>query len=180
MRQGSHYSPWRCLLRSNLTGQQPATNQLTFHVFRTHQGSQQTIIGKPLRVLSLHDIRHSMLYKKRQIWAPKRSNPTPALCNLPAHVSQLVALAMSSQHICSKFSASQEPGCSEQIANSTAWLMHEMRMHDVAQGPCLQTQTCPQCRNAILRRLDFHCTLDNSELTLRRFGIAKSKPSMCT
>ncbi len=35
-------------------------NQLTFLVFRTHQGSQQTIIGGILRRLSLNDTSDSM------------------------------------------------------------------------------------------------------------------------
>jgi len=83
----------------------------TFPVLRTHQGYQQTTIGETLRVLNLSDTCHSMLLKQRQVWAPKRSNPTSVLCTLPAHVSQPVALTISSQLVCSHLFASQEPGC---------------------------------------------------------------------
>ncbi len=50
-------------------------------------------------------------------------------------------------------------------AESKLQKQHEMRMHDVAQGPCLRTQTSPQCSNAFLLILEIHCTLDNSALT---------------
>ncbi len=43
-------------------------NQFTFSAFRTHQGSQQTITAKILRMLSLNETSHSMLF-----WATKRS-----------------------------------------------------------------------------------------------------------
>jgi len=44
-------------------------NQFTFSVLRTHQGSQQTITAKILRMLSLNETSHSMLF-----WATNRSN----------------------------------------------------------------------------------------------------------
>jgi len=48
--------------------QSQSINQFTFSVFRTHQGSQQTITAKILRMLSLNETSHSMLF-----WATKRS-----------------------------------------------------------------------------------------------------------
>ena len=43
-------------------------NQFTFLVFRTHQGSQQTITGKS----NLNDTVHSMLFKEKTILGLKR------------------------------------------------------------------------------------------------------------
>jgi len=40
-------------------------NQFTFSVFGTHQASQQTITAKILRVLSLNETSHSMLFPKK-------------------------------------------------------------------------------------------------------------------
>jgi len=42
--------------------QSQSINQFTFSVFRTHQGSQQTITAKILRMLSLNETGHSMLF----------------------------------------------------------------------------------------------------------------------
>ena len=66
-------------------------------------GSQQAVSATTLRVLIVNGTSHSVLCKNRRIWAPTRSKHTPVLCNLPTHVPQLVALAISRQHMCSEF-----------------------------------------------------------------------------
>ena len=44
-------------------------NQFRLLGLKTHQGSQQTITGRILRMLSLNDTSYSLLFWKRQIWA---------------------------------------------------------------------------------------------------------------
>ena len=49
-------------LRSNLARRECHITYITFLVFRTQQGSQQTITGRILRMSTLNDTIHSMLF----------------------------------------------------------------------------------------------------------------------
>ena len=48
-----------------------ASTYITFSVFRTQQGSQQTISGRILRMSKLNDTIHSMRFQEKYIWALK-------------------------------------------------------------------------------------------------------------
>ena len=47
---------------------------VTFLVFMTQQGSQQTITGRIQRMSNLNDTVHSMLFCEKQIWALQGPN----------------------------------------------------------------------------------------------------------